>query len=404
MSEFIVVLPSNVRGTDAFKNTPAHYKTIFDSAIHLPESENWEVALNEIAFVDTIETIYDEYFEYSNIIAQYVFDTPILADKIKKFKLTDDAVSGDIKLSYTDIEWDTPDFTLTFIKKRVRNVVKGICVKIVSKKDNIKLFLSKEMAIHLGLQDENMSLFAWRSNTTANLDKDEPPTFQIPFTKVGEVYYGKPMTRSQFITTLFKKTENQIKSYPLLDIVIAPITSTQAPTKLKRFPPTIKKLKRGYYVNALELLKELNNAPVEFFTYNSKENRFYINTQLCEVKISSGLSDIIGFTDQTIFLTSTETKAKLRPDLRRGIYSLYVYADICEQSRVGNTTVPLLRTINFNRGTFGETVSYIYNNPIFIPIIKSFIDSIEIIIKDDMGRNIPFEEGKTIITLQFRRL
>ncbi len=62
MTEFYVVLPSNVTNVGTITNTPACYTTTFENAIHLPERESWEVALNEISFVDTIETIHEETF------------------------------------------------------------------------------------------------------------------------------------------------------------------------------------------------------------------------------------------------------------------------------------------------------------------------------------------------------
>ncbi len=96
-------------------------------------------------------------------------------------------------------------------------------MKIVSKRDYIKLFLSKELAIHLGLTDETTSEFAWSKNLVATLGTETAPTFQISFIKSGEVYYGKPIRRSQYIITFLKKTKSEVKSYPLFEIIVAPI-------------------------------------------------------------------------------------------------------------------------------------------------------------------------------------
>lgn len=88
-------------------------------------------------------------------------------------------------------------------------------------------------------------------------------------------------------------------------------------------------------------------------------------------------------------------------DLRRGFYSLYVYCSIVEHTVVGDSKVPLLRVVNVS-GQEGKMVSKIYQNVQYIPVLIKSFSSIEIDIKDDAGRPIPFQRGRVIATLHFK--
>ncbi len=88
-------------------------------------------------------------------------------------------------------------------------------------------------------------------------------------------------------------------------------------------------------------------------------------------------------------------------DLQRGFYSLYVYCDILEDVVVGDMKAPLLRTVNIN-GKDDKMVSRIYQTVQYVPVQRRQFDTIEIDIRDDTGRRVPFQRGKVIVTLHFR--
>ena len=88
-------------------------------------------------------------------------------------------------------------------------------------------------------------------------------------------------------------------------------------------------------------------------------------------------------------------------DLQRGFYSLYVYCDILEDVVVGDVKAPLLRTVNIN-GKDDKMVSRIYQTVQYVTVQRRQFDTIEIDIRDDTGRRVPFQRGKVIVTLHFR--
>ena len=87
--------------------------------------------------------------------------------------------------------------------------------------------------------------------------------------------------------------------------------------------------------------------------------------------------------------------------LQRGFYSLFVYCDIVEDVVVGDVKAPLLRTVNID-GKDDKMVSRIYQTVQYMSIQRHQFDTIEIDIKDDTGRRVPFQRRKVIVTLHFR--
>ena len=89
-------------------------------------------------------------------------------------------------------------------------------------------------------------------------------------------------------------------------------------------------------------------------------------------------------------------------DINRGFSSMYVYCDALEHVPVGDTKAPLLRIVRISDRS-GDIVHTIYEKPLYIPLQQKNFDSIQIDIRSDFGKPIPFDYGKVIVTLHFRR-
>ena len=86
----------------------------------------------------------------------------------------------------------------------------------------------------------------------------------------------------------------------------------------------------------------------------------------------------------------------------QGFDTIYVYTDVVESRIVGDSVAPLLRALPVG-GRHGETVSDKFTNIHYVPLLYSHFKSIEIDIRDDIGRRVPFEYGRVTVTLHFRR-
>jgi hypothetical protein len=92
-------------------------------------------------------------------------------------------------------------------------------------------------------------------------------------------------------------------------------------------------------------------------------------------------------------------------DLSGGYHSLYVYSNIVKPSHIGNSFTQFLGLVEIpNNVKFGEQVVIKYQNPIYVPLILKEFDTIEIDIKSEFGESVPFEFGRSIITLHFRKV
>ena len=83
------------------------------------------------------------------------------------------------------------------------------------------------------------------------------------------------------------------------------------------------------------------------------------------------------------------------------IQSLFVYCDIIDYQYVGDEYVPLLRNV-IVENSFPKTAIAHYDNPHYVNINKSEINSIHVEIRDDLGEKIKFDQGKVIVKLHFR--
>ena len=115
--------------------------------------------------------------------------------------------------------------------------------------------------------------------------------------------------------------------------------------------------------------------------------------------VSKELSELLGFHDKDF--SSGEYYSEEVSD-KNGLYSLYVYCPILEPRTVGDIKVPLLRIVPIE-GVHGDFVSKSFQTIHYIPLQYKRFETIEIYIRDDTGNPIPFQWGKVIVTLSFRR-
>ena len=94
--------------------------------------------------------------------------------------------------------------------------------------------------------------------------------------------------------------------------------------------------------------------------------------------------------------------AEYAPDMRAGIDALYVYCDLCEPQIVGDTQEPLLRIVPVH-GKHGEIISRVFVGPHYTNVLRKEFSTVEITIKTDADRPIPFEYGKCIVKLHLRK-
>jgi hypothetical protein len=183
-------------------------------------------------------------------------------------------------------------------------------------------------------------------------------------------------------------------------------------------------LKGGYYNSMEELTLELNNAAQRAFDYVAKLPEGSIMPPIFSYKqaakkmcitIQEGmtiefppeLEVILGLSSMQNPLKNTSYEnvtfgGEHSCDLQAGIHALYIYCDLLQFTHVGDIKAPLLRVVD-SGGEAGDVVTRYYERPRYVPLQKKNFDSVEIVIRDDLGEKIQFENGKVLLTLHFRR-
>ena len=164
----------------------------------------------------------------------------------------------------------------------------------------------------------------------------------------------------------------------------------------------------GYYASMTELIKSINTAMHKelgntniTFSFNPRTHKVSVTlaTKYC-VGLYGQLSKILGYGGGDVKVRKSK-KSPYVADLH-GTTSIYVYCNIVQPQIVGNTSVRLLRTIPVSLKS-GDVITKTFTNIQCVPVQTKSFEDIEILLRTDTGDPVPFERGKVIATLYFRK-
>ena len=179
-----------------------------------------------------------------------------------------------------------------------------------------------------------------------------------------------------------------------------------------------------YWSNPKEMMVAIHKElPIVFknVVYDQIKDRisFEMEYNILGIRFLKGLNFVLGFEDDFYNNVGKNNVGKTivgvgvvpgdhPPQVNRGINNMYIYASICQPIQVGDSTVPLLKSVwidnNKRLYKFGEVQSISINNPMYVPICSSSINSVEINIRSDSGKLVPFIQGAvTSLTLHFKK-
>ena len=120
----------------------------------------------------------------------------------------------------------------------------------------------------------------------------------------------------------------------------------------------------------------------------------------CQVIITPLLQSMLGFR-QAIF-PAGEYVSDWVADVKKRLNSLYVYCPWVEPRMVGDTQVSLLRIVPVE-GRDGEMITRMFDPIQYCPLLQKLFQTVEIDLRDDTGSIVPFERGRVVVTLHFRK-
>ena len=88
-------------------------------------------------------------------------------------------------------------------------------------------------------------------------------------------------------------------------------------------------------------------------------------------------------------------------DLNYKSHTVYIYSDVIEDSLVGDSKVPLLRTVTLNP-TVGSSQTVSFQHLMYQPVCRTSFRELTVYLRDNTGQPIPFERGQVTIVLAFR--
>jgi hypothetical protein len=165
-------------------------------------------------------------------------------------------------------------------------------------------------------------------------------------------------------------------------------------------------LPRGFYASLSDVVDKLNAlCPDESYRLkcNSDDDRkvtLYVPADTT-LQLSSPMMSLLGFT-QSEFTGVKRYDSNQASDLKLNFQHMYVYCDLVEHVIVGDSKVPLLRTVLNEKGE-SDVVHRSFTNLIYVPLQKKHFGTVEIYIRVDTGEPMPFAGGKSILILHFRR-
>ena len=158
----------------------------------------------------------------------------------------------------------------------------------------------------------------------------------------------------------------------------------------------MKEVKPDYYLSMSEMVSIFFLIMIFF----SSNNIVIMSHEVSKKMEGSDLAMRMGFKENEI-LRESPIVSPFMTNIKR-YTDLYVYTDIIQNQYVGDVRAPLLR-VGPAKSRYGDTACVIYEQPQFLPLKRSNIQSIEINLRSNTGELVPFRSGKSILTLVFRR-
>ena len=118
------------------------------------------------------------------------------------------------------------------------------------------------------------------------------------------------------------------------------------------------------------------------------------------LQLSPMLTTLLGF--ESSHFSEGKHVGRNMADVRQGFSSIYVYCPLVEPQIVGDSRVPLVRIIPI-KGKPGHVISKEFQPIHYVALQQRQFQEIEIMLRDDTGKPIPFETGKVVVTLHFRK-
>ena len=151
------------------------------------------------------------------------------------------------------------------------------------------------------------------------------------------------------------------------------------------------------------LTKKIGNENIKIESKNNTAHLIMTSKDMV-IEFNQDVRDILAL-DQSIYRGKCQVKGSDVISLSRRINYFYIYSNLGEFVRIGDTEAPLLCHFPFNPKSCGMITERVFKQPSYVKVKGSQFAQINIGIYDDAGKLIPFhQDAVTSIRLHFRRV
>jgi len=171
-----------------------------------------------------------------------------------------------------------------------------------------------------------------------------------------------------------------------------------------------RRISPGCYESVTDIIKAIKINDIQdkiIFNYNAVTKRVRVKVKnKAKLILHAGLAELLGFSPTVICTTNDQSEviaeSPFVADPCAQYRVLLVYSDIVVPRIIGDVVAPLLRITNVT-GSDGDVVSVNYDRPHYLPVCRNHIQNVEIVIRTHTGQLVPFERGRSYVTLHFRQ-
>ena len=173
------------------------------------------------------------------------------------------------------------------------------------------------------------------------------------------------------------------------------------------------KMDYGFYTSMQEFITDINKAIKKkfsndniYFTYSTKTGKVtcHLTQPGRKVFVARRISLVLGYAGKETIIDVAKGAAQESPHVANLSFfsSIFTYCNIVQAQVVGDVNARLIKTIPVE-GTYGDTITRTFTNIQYVPVETRSFEDVEIVLRTDTGDPVPFERGKAVITLHFRK-
>lgn len=383
--DFYMVLPSNASPDTHPNNTPGDFIVSWENSIDLDPNYNWKVALTELNYVYSSNTIAAQYLiKYKRVQER--------SDAKHEFFLYGTYAPSVFHFESGTMNNDPGD------EKFVAALTTTGHLEIRSNLPFAMVANPKSAEVGIPYTGESVSS-KYLPDVKEWVLTGEESLFDLYHVPVDDI--GKRMPEIKFEPMMFVwRTMVEESSY----------ISFKSVKKIMRVQDLVQYIAEQA-AHIFDKFEVLHTELDERVSFTAKPN-------IWQIQLLNGLNLVLGFEDMTFKKNEDFTLANIDknpisktaeyiPHLNRGITNMLVYASICRPIHVGHALAPLLKHVHIdakNDYQVGHSRNYVVHNPMYVPVASMSFSKIEVNIRNDAGVILPFPLGSvTTLTIHFKK-